>query len=223
MNQARQAYDQIRDAIVEGRFPPSDRLIEQRLAAELHLSRTPIREALRRLQAEGLVISEANRGAMVRPVSENEINDFYEMRCRLEAYATELAAERISAEVLAELRNDANEFERVVESSDATVESTRLVNAANKQLHGRIVEAAQHTRLAQLLNQAVDAPLVFTAFRRYQLRERRRSASFHHMIVEAIANGESRRAGNLMAEHVLQGRDALLERLAEERAATPDT
>lgn len=214
MNQARQAYDQIRDAIVEGRFPPSDRLIEQRLAAELNLSRTPIREALRRLQAEGLVVSQANRGAIVRPVSEDEIYDFYEMRCRLEAYATELAAERISAELLEKLRGDAVEFDEVVESSDSTTESIRLVNAANKQLHGRIVEAARHARLQQLLNQAVDAPLVFTAFRRYQLDERRRSAQFHHMIVEAIGARESRRAGNLMAEHIMQGRDALLENLA---------
>lgn len=214
MNQAREAYDQIRDAIVEGRFPPSDRLIEQRLAAELNLSRTPIREALRRLQAEGLVISQANRGAIVRPVSQDEIYDFYEMRCRLEAYATELAAERITPELLETLRGDAAEFEQVVETSDSTVESIRQVNAANKQLHGRIVEAAGHARLQQLLNQAVDAPLVFTAFRRYQLEERRRSAQFHHMIVEAIGSGESRRAGNLMAEHIMQGRDALLEHLA---------
>lgn len=214
MNQAREAYDQIRDAIVEGRLAPSDRLIEQRLAAELSLSRTPIREALRRLQAEGLVISQANRGAIVRPVSEDEIYDFYEMRCRLEAYATELAAERITPVQLEQLREDAAEFERIVEGSDSTVESIRRVNAANKQLHGRIVEAARHGRLQQLLNQAVDAPLVFTAFRRYQLDERRRSAQFHHMIVAAIGTGEARRAGNLMAEHIMQGRDALLENLA---------
>ncbi|MFV0533818.1 MAG: GntR family transcriptional regulator [Cumulibacter sp.] len=214
MNQARDAYDRIRDAIVEGRLAPSDRLIEQRLAAELNLSRTPIREALRRLQAEGLVISEANRGAIVRPVSEEEILDYYEMRCRLEAYASELAAERIEPDQLELLRSDAMEFERIVEHSDATTESIRLVNAANKQLHGRIVEAARHPRLAQLLNQAVDAPLVFTAFRRYQIDERRRSAQFHYMITEAIANREGRRAGNLMAEHIMQGRDALLEHLA---------
>ncbi|WP_134322238.1 GntR family transcriptional regulator [Cumulibacter soli] len=214
MNQARDAYDRIRDAIVEGRLAPSDRLIEQRLAADLNLSRTPIREALRRLQAEGLVISEANRGAIVRPVSEEEILDYYEMRCRLEAYASELAAERIEPDQLELLRSDAVEFERVVEHSDSTTESIRQVNAANKQLHGRIVEAARHPRLAQLLNQAVDAPLVFTAFRRYQIDERRRSAQFHYMITEAIANGEGRRAGNLMAEHIMQGRDALLENLA---------
>ncbi|WP_153504028.1 GntR family transcriptional regulator [Cumulibacter manganitolerans] len=210
MNQARDAYDRIRDAIVEGRIPPSERLIEQRLAAELSLSRTPIREALRRLQAEGLVESKTNRGAIVRPVSEEEIHDFYEMRCRLEAYATELAAQRATPELVELLRADAAEFEQVVESSDATTESIRLVNAANKKLHGRIVEAARHPRLAQLLGQAVDAPLVFAAFRRYDLDERRRSAQFHRMIVEAIATGEDRRAGNLMAEHILQGRDALL-------------
>ena len=88
------AYEQVRAAIVENRYAPGQRLIEQRLAAELGLSRTPVREALRILEAEGLVVSERNRGATVRPLSPTEVVDLYGLRIRLESYAAELAAER---------------------------------------------------------------------------------------------------------------------------------
>ena len=72
---AADAYAKVRAAIVESRYPPGHRLVEQRIAEELGLSRTPVREALRMLQAEGLVVSERNRGAMVRPLSPTEVVD----------------------------------------------------------------------------------------------------------------------------------------------------
>src|SRR5689334_24083599 len=88
---AAHAYAKVRQAIVENRYPPGHRLVEQRIAEELGLSRTPVREALRMLQAEGLVVSERNRGSMVRPLSETEIVDLYGLRIRLESYAVEMA------------------------------------------------------------------------------------------------------------------------------------
>jgi len=91
---AAQAYQHLRAAIVENRYPPGHRLVEQQLAAELGLSRTPVREALRKLEAEGLVVSERNRGAMVRPLSSTEVVDLYGLRIKLESYAVELATER---------------------------------------------------------------------------------------------------------------------------------
>ena len=88
------AYRRVRTAIVENRYPPGQRLVEQRLAEELGLSRTPVREALRMLEAEGLVVSRRNRGAMVRPLSATEVVDLYGLRIRLESYAVEVATER---------------------------------------------------------------------------------------------------------------------------------
>ena len=78
------AYAQVRSAIVENRYPPGYRLVEQRIAEELGLSRTPVREALRMLQAEGLVVSERNRGAMVRPLSSSRKGRSWaaSLRCR---------------------------------------------------------------------------------------------------------------------------------------------
>jgi len=94
------AYHQIRRWIVEGRLRPGERLVEQRLAEELELSRTPIREALRMLQSEGLVRFEPNRGARVRSLTVADIDDLYELRGRLEAMAAELAAVRATPDQL---------------------------------------------------------------------------------------------------------------------------
>ena len=105
------AYRKIRQAIIEGRYQPGQRLIEQRISEEFDLSRTPVRESLRRLDAEGLVIIERNRGAVVRPVAREEILDLYELRSRLEALAAERAAARATAEDLAELDEAIAEFE----------------------------------------------------------------------------------------------------------------
>ena len=93
-NDTDRVYRALRRRIIEGAEPPGARLTEQRLAATFDCSRTPVREAVRRLESEGLVVVEPNRGAQVRPLSEEEISDLYEVRARLEAYAAELAAVR---------------------------------------------------------------------------------------------------------------------------------
>jgi DNA-binding GntR family transcriptional regulator len=209
------AYEQLRAAIVENRYRPGQRLIEQRIAAELGLSRTPVREALRILQAEGLVVSERNRGAIVRPLSPTEVVDLYGLRIRLESYAAELAAERITEQELGELVEAADEFGAVRHDVDvSTIEGVRRLNVANRRLHDRILAAARHDRLATMLARTVDIPLVFQAFRSFGPAEIERSDVFHHLIVEAIGRRDGARAAGLMAEHIAQGRDAVLDALA---------
>lgn len=208
----RHAYEQLRAAIVENRYSPGQRLIEQRVAAEYGLSRTPVREALRMLEAEGLVVSEPHRGAMVRPVSATEVDDFYGLRIRLESYAVELAAARASEEQLGRLAGAADEFGAVRVSVDVdTVEGVRRLHAANRRFHDGIVAAARHRRLDSLLARAVDLPLVFQAFQSFGAPEIERSDTFHHLIVEAMCRRDAVRAGALMAEHIAQGRDAVLD------------
>jgi DNA-binding GntR family transcriptional regulator len=216
-------YQQLRAAIVENRYRPGERLVEQRIAADLGLSRTPVREALRILEAEGLVVSERNRGAIVRPLSPTEVVDLYGLRIRLEAYAAELAAERITEPELVELADAADEFRHVrltVDTSD--IEGARRINEANLTLHERILGAARHVRLAAMLARTVDIPLVFQAFRTFGPAEIERSDMFHHLIVDAIGRHDGTRAARLMAEHIAQGRDAVLDAMAVSADADGD-
>ncbi len=87
-------YEKIYQRIVEGTYLPGQRLIEQRIAEELEVSRTPVREAFRRLETAGLIVAEKNRGAVVRAVTRADVEDLYELRSRLEALAAERAAVR---------------------------------------------------------------------------------------------------------------------------------
>ena len=212
---AQHAYEQLRAAIVENRYPPGQRLVEQRVAAELGLSRTPVREALRMLEAEGLVVSERNRGAMVRPLSATEVVDLYGLRIRLESYAVEVATARASEAQLGELMEAADAFGSVRKAVDVdSAERVRRLHAANRRFHDGIVVAARHRRLDTLLARAVDLPLVFQAFQTFGTSETERSDTFHHLIVEAMCRRDAVRAGALMAEHISQGRDAVLDAMA---------
>jgi DNA-binding GntR family transcriptional regulator len=209
---AAHAYEQVRGAIVEGRYSPGDRLVEARIAAELGLSRTPVREALRLLQAEGLVVSERNRGAMVRPLSPTEVDDLYGLRLRLESYAVEVATERATETELGKLVDAADAFGAVVSSGGVeAVEGTRRLHEANRVFHDAILEAARHQRLTAMLARTVDIPLVFQAFRSFGAAEVERSDTFHHLIAEAMCRRDGQRAAALMAEHIAQGRDAVLD------------
>lgn len=206
------AYERIRSAIVESRYAPGQRLIEQKIAEEFELSRTPVREAIRRLEAEGLVVAERNRGAVVRSISADEVRDLYELRGRLESYAAELAAVRISDEQLGRLRAAVSEFHVLaldVASAPPDLEHVRRISEANRQIHDVIVESAHHERLSTMLARTVDIPLVFRAFRSFSADELGRSDLFHGLILEAIEARDSARAARLMAEHISQGLDAI--------------
>jgi DNA-binding GntR family transcriptional regulator len=181
------------------------------------VSRTPVREAVRRLEAEGLVVVERNRGAHVRPLTEGDVADLYELRARLEAYAAELAAERADPDDVAELRAAVEEFAAAVPSSGRRRSSVqvRRLDVANTRFHDALHRMSRHGRIRQLVAGAIDAPLVFQALARFAPAELERSALFHELIADAVGRGEGARAGRLMTEHVLQGRDALLQQLSE--------
>lgn len=205
------AYAHIRQAIVEGRYRPGQRLIEQRIAEEFALSRTPVREALRRLEAEGLVQSQPNRGAIVRDLTTDDLADLYDLRARLEAYAAELAAARIEPREVDELDAAIADFDEALTAEQIDdIEATRLIADANRRIHATILAAARHDRLGQLLERTVDVPLSFQAFRQFDRAETERSHLFHQLIRDAIVAGDASRASALMHEHVLQGRDVLI-------------
>lgn len=214
-------YRHLRREIIEGRHGPGERIVEARVADVLAVSRTPVREAVRRLETEGLVVSERNRGAHVRSLSEADIADLYEARARLEAFVAELAARRAEPADIDAIHAAADQFDQVLAESDGrdgtTVEWLRSLLRANDRFHAAVLAAGHSDQVHRVLVGAVDMPLVFRAFDVYSADEFRRSSLFHHMIAEAVAARQPERAGRLMTEHVLQGRDALMNRFRESR------
>lgn len=214
-------YQELRRDIVEGRYGPGERIVEQRLATELDVSRTPVREAVRRLETEGLIVTIRNRGAHVRPLTEMDVADLYEARSRIEGFVAELAARRATHQDIESLTLAADRFDVVVDDESlGRVEKPRALMQANSEFHQGLVDAGQAEQVYRLLAGAVDLPLVFQAFDLFGSEELSRSALFHHLILEAVAAGEPSRAGRLMTEHVLQGRDAVMRQLRDLKLAS---
>ena len=140
-------FHTLRQAILRGELKPGERLMEIKLANKLGVSRTPIREAIRKLELEGLVIMIPRRGAEVAGITEKSLKDVLEVRRALDALSVELACDRITQEDTNRLLEACAVFERAVREGDASV-----IASADVALHDIIVEATGNKRLQQLVN-----------------------------------------------------------------------
>lgn len=140
-------FKTLRQAILMGELVPGQRLMEIQLANQLGVSRTPIREAMRKLELEGLVVMVPRKGAQVAKINQKGLNDVLEVRSALEELAVELACERIQEDELKELRQALDRFRTAVAGKD-------LVDMAQKdvELHDVIYAATKNERLIVILN-----------------------------------------------------------------------
>lgn len=212
------AMELIREAILDGRLAPGQRLKEVQLANELGISRTPIREALLLLQAEGLVEASPNRGSTVRAYDVRELADMYELRAVLEGHAARRAAQRVTGDGLAELNASCTRFAALVSDVEAGARVTDLVKE-NGLFHEMILDACESDRLAGMVRPVVVAPLVYKSYIWYSPEQARRSLRAHVQLVDALARADADLADAIMRDHVFQGRDVLLARLRTEETA----
>jgi DNA-binding GntR family transcriptional regulator len=199
-NAVEKAYAEIRDAIHAGRFPPGAHLKEGELADLIGVSRTPIREALRRLNAEGAVKFMRNHGAFVADWSLDEIKEIFDLRAMLEGYAVERAAERASPEQVVRLRHLAEEM--LALEAKGTPDALSRIAEANGEFHRLIIQAAGTQRLSLMMAQVVEVPLVLRTFHRYNADALRRSLRHHMEIVSAFEVRDGAWAGSVMRSHI---------------------
>lgn len=140
-------FKTLREAILRGDLKPGERLMELQLAAKLGVSRTPIREAIRMLQQEGLAVTIPRRGAEVAAMTEKDMEDVLQVREALEILAVQLASEKITKEQIAELEERLKAFEQAVETADV-----KQIAQSDIDFHDLIYTAAENPRLVVLLN-----------------------------------------------------------------------
>lgn len=209
--------ERLRHLILTGEYGPNERLIEEQLAERLGVSRTPIREALTMLEAEGLVEIAPNRGAMVASFGVEEVWDIYDLRAVLEGYAARRAADRIKGAELGRMRELTVEMEGLSDRGFAQhEEEIRLLVTLNNEFHGIIVEASRNRRLRRLIRRTVEVPLVFKSFFWYTPHERVISNHYHRQILGALEAGDGERAEIVMREHIYEGRDFVIKALSED-------
>lgn len=140
-------FNTLRQAILTGELKPGERLMEIHLANKLGVSRTPIREAIRKLELEGLVTMIPRRGAEVAQITEKSMTDVLEVRRAVDALCVELACERITQEELEALQRACENFAEAVSSGEV-----KRITEADVEFHDIIVNATGNRRLVQLVN-----------------------------------------------------------------------
>ena len=195
------ATDLIRDAIIDGRLAPGERLKEVELATELGISRTPVREALLVLQTEGLVEAVPNRGATVRAHTAEDLDDLYQLRALLEGYAARRAATRITEEDVARLARELRALRRACR---------RTTTCATLVKRERLLPQHDHRDRRQrparlMVRKVIELPLVYKSYIWYSPDQKHISAHYHRQIVNALMAGDAERAELIMKEHVVRG------------------
>lgn len=196
--------DAIRLAIVEGRYPQGERLLEDQLAQELDVSRNPVREALQALATEGFVVIEPRRGARVASISTARAIELFEVREVLEGLAARLAAERRSPQQLATLQ-------AIVEEGHQLVDAGRLneLPELNNRFHVVLHSAAGNDMLTDVLGRL--GPVITWVYARRIAERSTHSWTEHAAIVEAIAAGDSALAYSRACGHIAAARAAYLD------------
>ena len=194
------AYEAIRSDIAAGRLKGGEHLSAAELAGRLDISRTPVREALRRLSAEGLVNFLPNRGAYVTTWMRQDVEEVFELRIMLEGHAAKRAATRFAPKQLARLNTVAGDIEDLAENQPAQYLDS--IAAANGEFHRLIVSAAASDRLAALIKGVVEMPLVVRTFHFYSADDLARSIAHHRELVAAFSRRDGDWAGNVMRSHI---------------------
>jgi DNA-binding GntR family transcriptional regulator len=202
------AYTSIREGLAAGRWPAGSHLRETELAAELGLSRTPIREALRKLASEQLVQFEPHLGVRVAGWSHQDMEEIFALRVELESYAAGQAALHATPAQVAELRLFTEEMEKAAFGGPEPdyVKITEL----NNRFHRLIVVASGNQRLNNLVATLIEIPLVVRTFARFDRHAMARSVGHHFDLVEAIAGRKADWAVAVMRAHIHAGRQVML-------------
>ncbi|MBO4903180.1 MAG: GntR family transcriptional regulator [Lachnospiraceae bacterium] len=203
-------FNTLRQAILTGELKPGERLMELHLAHDLGVSRTPIREAIRMLELEGLVTMIPRKGAEVSRISGQDISDVLEVRGSLDMLAVQLACERITEDEIKELKEAAEAFKRAVQTGDPTAVAQADVN-----FHDRIISATKNKRLMQMVNNLAERVY---RYRLEYIKDTENHGNLireHEKILNCIVNRDAGRAKEEIYKHVKNQEKAIISQLNE--------
>lgn len=206
---ADQAYAYIKERVLRDEFSPGMRLVEEQLAREIGASRTPVREALRRLVVEGLLVFKANVGTSVGTWTHHEIGQLFDLRVLLESEVAGTAADNISDEQIDELSALQDEIE--ANGLDLSAENLWRISDLNRRFHGVIAQGCGNPRLIGMLANSIEQPIVQRTFKRYTVTQLQRSFFQHRELIDAFRVHDRLWAGDAMRCHVRAAKHAMLE------------
>ncbi|MCF0133026.1 MAG: GntR family transcriptional regulator [Blautia sp.] len=204
-------FNTLRQAILKGELKPGERLMEIALADRLGVSRTPIREAMRKLELEGLVVMIPRRGAHVASITEKDLNDVLEVRMALEDLSIEKACRLRTKEQLQRMQYATMEFERLMPEGNLV-----RIAEADVEFHDIIYEAADNLRLNQVLNNLREQ---IYRYRIEYLKDeltRKQLVQEHKELMNAIADQDEKQAKEISYRHLENQRQAIIRSIRSE-------
>ena len=208
-------FNTLRQAILTGELKPGERLMEIHLANRLGVSRTPIREAIRKLELEGLVTMIPRRGAEVAQITEKSMKDVLEVRRTLDALSAELACERISVEEEEALKQACLNFEAAVKTKD-----TKVIAKADVAIHDIIAAATGNQRLIQLINNLAEQMYRYRFEYIKDASQHERIIEEHRIIYESIVKKDKEAAAEMAKTHIDNQEKAVIARIRMEQSNT---
>ena len=205
-------FNTLRQAILTGELKPGERLMEIHLANRLGVSRTPIREAIRKLELEGLVTMIPRRGAEVAQITEKSMNDVLEVRRALDALCVELACDRITKEELESLKQACDNFELAVKTKDV-----KKIAQADVALHDIIVQATGNSRLIQLVNNLSEQMYRYRFEYIKDISQHERLVEEHRIIYQGIVDQDKETASLAAKLHIDNQKKASIRQIRLER------
>ena len=205
-------FNTLRQAILTGELKPGERLMEIHLADKLGVSRTPIREAIRKLELEGLVTMIPRRGAEVAQITEKSMSDVLEVRRTLDALCAELACDRISEEGLAALKDACGQFEQCVAGRDA-----QRIAQADVALHDIILQATGNQRLIQMVNNLAEQMYRYRFEYIKDSSQHERLVEEHKIIYQSILNKDKETAAAAARTHIDTQKKAIIRQIRLDR------
>lgn len=205
-------FNTLRQAILTGELKPGERLMEIHLANKLGVSRTPIREAIRKLELEGLVTMIPRRGAEVAQITEKSMNDVLEVRRAMDVLCVELACERISEEELSQLKTACDNFEQMVKTRDV-----KKIARADVELHDIILRATGNSRLIQLVNNLSEQMYRYRYEYIKDFSQHEKLVEEHRIIYESLVNKDKETASDAAKIHIDNQKKAIINRIRMDR------
>lgn len=194
----------IKNGILNGEYPPGAYIRETAIAEKLAVSRTPIRETIRRLVSEGWLESMPNRGARVVQWTEADVDEVFELRALLEPLVAKRAASRLSTAQLEELEELAVAMETL--ATDGNSAALDEITVLNQCFHEILSQAAESQRIKRVLQGVVIVPIARRSFHNYSAAELQRSMQHHRDIIRALREKDGEWAAAIMRGHILAAR-----------------
>lgn len=214
------AYQGVRSDILARVYTPGERIKEIAVAQKYGVSRTPLRDAFRRLISEGWLENVPNQGVRVAKWSLADLEHIFDIRVRLEPYLTRCAVGNLTANQLQALRMYADDIARF--SNTSGEEAIQKRTRANGMFHKTLLMASGNPRAVAILNNLVELPLVIWTFRQFTPHETARSNAHHYEIVEAASARDALWAESVMLSHILSAKNTVIARLNAQNEYSQD-